>query len=65
MPTPADAAPAVVQRTRLVEQMMESLEDVETLSVAEQLTRLSQAQELLNSVLNNADVSQLRIPGLG
>lgn len=64
MATPADAAPQTVQRTRLVAEAMESLEGIEERSVDEQLALLSEAQELLSGVLHNADVAQLRIPGL-
>lgn len=65
MSTPLDAAPTVVKRQQLVAQAMESLEGVEQAPVEEQLVRLGQVQELLSGVLNNADVSQLGIPGVG
>jgi hypothetical protein len=65
MSTPMDAAPSVVKRQQLVAQAMESLEGVEELPVEEQLARLSQVQELLSGVLNNTDVTQLGIPGVG
>lgn len=65
MPTPADAAPLDVQRSRLVQEAMASLDGVEELPVDAQLVQLGQAQELLSGVLHNADVSQLRIPGVG
>ncbi|WP_297752588.1 hypothetical protein [uncultured Tessaracoccus sp.] len=44
---------------------MASLDGVEELPVDAQLVQLGQAQELLSGVLHNADVSQLRIPGVG
>lgn len=65
MPTPADAAPHDVQRSRLVEEAMASLDGVEELPIDAQLVQLGQAQDLLSGVLHNADVSQLRIPGVG
>ncbi|NLE97402.1 MAG: hypothetical protein GX596_05365 [Propionibacterium sp.] len=64
-PTPADAAPAVVQRQQLVAQAMEHVDDIEALPLEEQVVRLGQVQELLSGVLNNVDVSQLGIPGVG
>lgn len=64
MATPADAAPQAVQRMRLVAEAMERLDGLEERTVDEQLALLSETQELLAGVLHNADVAQLRIPGL-
>lgn len=63
--SPMDAAPVVEQRKRLVSQAMDHLAGLEHLPLEDQLLRLGQVQELLGAVLDDADVSQLGIPGVG
>lgn len=64
-PTPRSAAPADVRRTELVGEVMASLESLEDLPLEEQSTKLTEAQSVLQAVLNNdADVAQLGIPGV-
>lgn len=65
MHTPLDAAPSVTKRTRLVEQAMEQLDEIEELPADEQLRQLGQTADLLAGVLRGDDVNQLGIPGVG
>ncbi|WP_296140488.1 hypothetical protein [uncultured Tessaracoccus sp.] len=64
MPTPSDAAPAVERRQRLVDQAMETLDELEELTPADQLVRLGEVQDVLSGVLSGTEISQLRIPGV-
>ncbi len=64
-PTPGTAAPSGVRRQRAVQDAMASVEDVGELSVAEQLQRLDEAQQVLAAVLqNSSDITQPGIPGV-
>lgn len=65
IPTPRDAAPGTERRQQLVSDAMDALDGVESLPVAEQLVRLQEAQGVLAAVLQNSDVSQIGIPGVG
>lgn len=63
--TPRQVAPAHVRRQSLVDDAMAALEGVEQLPLAEQLTRLEEAQAVLARVLDNPDEAQRPIPGVG
>lgn len=63
--TPRDAAPSVVRRQEIVQQVLDSLDGVAEVPVGEQVDRLSEAQSVLAAVLNNdSDISQMGIPGI-
>ncbi len=63
--TPRDAAPSLVRRQEMVEQVLEALEGIGHQPVAEQVERLSEAQSILSAVLNNpTDVPQMGLPGI-
>lgn len=65
-PTPRSAAPSDVRRTELVGEVVAGLEQMDELSLEEQTAKLTEAQAVLQAVLNNEPgVSQLGIPGMG
>ncbi|MFV0427935.1 MAG: hypothetical protein ACK5KO_00680 [Arachnia sp.] len=62
IPTPGDAAPAVTRRQRRVDDTMAALDDIAEADIAEQLERLSRAQEALASVLQG-EADDAPVPG--
>lgn len=63
--TPRDAAPDDVRRAQLVARVMEGLEGIESLPLAEQTARMAQAQRALSGVLSNdPTIIQAGLPGL-
>lgn len=64
-PSPRDLTTGAQRREELVSQVLDSLETIEELSTEQQLAILGEAQAVLTGVLNNdADLSQLSIPGV-
>ncbi len=64
-PIPGTAAPHGVRRQQAVQDAMTSVEAIEGLSVAEQLQRLDEAQQVLAAVLQkSSDIPQPGIPGV-
>ncbi len=65
-PTLGSAAPSDVRRTELVGEVVAGLEQMDELPLEEQTAKLTEAQAVLQAVLNNEPgVSQLGIPGMG
>ncbi len=64
-PSPGTAAPSGIRRQQAVHEAMASVEDIGELSVAEQLQRLDEAQQVLAAVLQkSSDIPQPGIPGM-
>ncbi|MGO1385590.1 MAG: hypothetical protein ACTHWA_00820 [Arachnia sp.] len=64
-PSPGNAAPSGVRRQQAVQDAMALVEDIEELSVTEQLQRLDETQQVLAAVLqNSSDIPQPGIPGV-
>lgn len=63
--TPGSAAPAGVRRQQAVREAMASVEGIAELSVADQLQRLDETQQVLAAVLQkSSDIPQPGIPGV-
>ncbi|MBB1484955.1 hypothetical protein H5392_13920 [Tessaracoccus sp. MC1865] len=63
--TPRSAAPAEVRRVELVGEVMAGLESLDDLPFEEQTAKLTEAQSVLQAVLNNdPNLTQLGIPGV-
>lgn len=64
-PTPSSAAPAGIRRQQVVHEVMASVEGIAELSVADQLQRFDEAQQVLAAVLQkSSDIPQPGIPGV-
>ena len=64
-PTPGSAAPAGIRRQQAVREAMVSVESIAELSVADQLQRLDETQQVLAAVLQkSSDIPQPGIPGV-
>ncbi len=64
-PTPRSTVPADVRRTELVAEAMVGLDSLEELPLEEQTAKLTEAQAVLQAVLNNdPSITQLGIPGV-
>lgn len=65
LPSPRDLSTGAQRREELVAHVLDSLDNIEELTTGQQLTVLGEAQTVLSGVLNNdADLSQLSIPGV-
>ena len=65
-PTPRSAVPADVRRAELVAEAMGGLDSLEEFPLEEQTAKLTEAQAVLQAVLNNdPSITQLGIPGVG
>ncbi|RRD47682.1 hypothetical protein [Tessaracoccus sp. OH4464_COT-324] len=64
MTTPKPAAPAHVRRMLVVEQLLDSVSELEALKPEQQLAHLEHAQRVLNAVLHDADLPQRTLPGV-
>lgn len=64
-PTPRNAAPNDVRRAELVEEVLTGLERLDELPLEQQTAALSEAQAVLQAVLNNdPGIAQMGIPGV-
>lgn len=64
-PSPRSAAPSEVRRTELVGEVMAGLAELHDLPLEAQTAKLTEAQAVLQAVLDNdPGVSQLGIPGV-
>lgn len=64
-PTPRSAVPADVRRAELVAEAMGGLDSLEEFPLEEQTAKLTEAQAVLQAVLNNdPSITQLGIPGV-
>ena len=65
VPTPRSAAPGGLRRQELVAELMTSLEATQDLPLAEETSRLTEAQRILAGVLSNDPlITQLGLPGV-
>ena len=64
-PTPRSAVPADVRRAELVAEAMGGLDSLEEFPLEERTAKLTEAQAVLQAVLNNdPSITQLGIPGV-